>query len=97
MSWRPYDPKWLADLACQAPEDPWLREALLRCTLAEGPDEGLYIHFVDPSRPNEPGSDWQFRRNIILEHPVHGELVLDILEGDRVGGVEFLSRVLARL
>ena len=52
------------------------------------------LYFVDPRRPNQPGSDWQFEENIILEHPTEGDLVLDILKGHRVGGVEFLGRPL---
>ena len=52
------------------------------------------LHFVDPARPNEPGSDWQFGENLILEHPLEGDLVLDVLKGNRIGGVEFLSKVL---
>jgi hypothetical protein len=35
----------------------------------------------------------QFVTNLILEHPTEGELVLDILTEHRVGGVEFLPRI----
>ena len=28
-----------------------------------------------------------------LRHPTEGNLVLDVLEGNRVGGVEFLSKL----
>jgi hypothetical protein len=92
--WRPYDPSWLVELAeKQEPGQPWLSAALERCTRASGTD-GCYVHFVDASDANEPGADWQFRENIVLEHPVHGELVLDVLQDGRVGDFEFLDRVL---
>ncbi len=52
-----------------------------------------YIHFVDSTAPNKPGSQWQFERNILLYDKREGDLVLDILEGNRVGGVEFLKRL----
>jgi hypothetical protein len=46
-----------------------------------------YVHFVDPN------ADWQFVRNVILHCPTEGELVLDILTGNRVGGIEFVDRL----
>jgi hypothetical protein len=52
-----------------------------------------YIYFIDPTSPNEPGSGWQFQTNLMLEHPTEGDLVLDVLEGNRIGGVEFLARL----
>jgi len=36
---------------------------------------------------------WQIRENLLLESPAEGTLALDILRGDRVGGVEFLDRL----
>jgi hypothetical protein len=39
------------------------------------------------------GSQWQFDENIILEDLERGDLVLDILTGQRVGGVEFLAEL----
>ena len=93
--WRLYDPAWLQDLAReQLPEEKWLYESLARCTQASG--EIPYIHFVNPRRPNKPKSDWQFETNVHLEHPEYGELILDILKGNRVGGVEFLGVLLER-
>ena len=50
-----------------------------------------YIYFVDPSNANQPDSEWQFEENIVLDDPLHGERVLDILKGRRVGGVEILK------
>lgn len=93
LNWKRYDPTWLVDLAAKSrPELEWLPEALSRCTQA-AQESDAYIHFIDPLNANEPKSEWQFKENVILEHPEHGELVLDILSGNRIGGVEFLRRL----
>ena len=90
---RPYDPWWLVELAEeQLPEESWLSEALRKCTRASGSPP--YIHFVSACQPNKPNSEWQFDMNLSLEHPEYGELILDILKGHRVGGVEFLGLLL---
>lgn len=92
--WGPYDPTWLVELARQqAPEYGWLPSALSMCTRCRWRDPA-YLAFVDADRPNKAGSEWQFVENIVLEHPSEGDLVLDILTERRVGGVEFLARIL---
>ncbi len=94
--WEDYDPEWLVELAMASPEamadHPWLPSALRRCTCCLR-ESTAYIYFVEAVRPNEPGSHWQFDVCVVLEHPVEGELVLDLLKYERVGGVEFLSRL----
>jgi hypothetical protein len=92
--WTAYDPGWLVEAAWrQFPDEPWLADALSVCTTAQ--IESLaYIRFVSPRRPNRPGSAWQFERNIVLEKTTGGTVVLDVLHGGRIGGVEFLSRLL---
>ena len=87
--WQTYDPEWLVELARdQHPDKPWLLSALSTCT--RGCYESrAYIHFVNSSNPNEPGSPWQFSENILLKTN-KGEVVLDILENEKVGGAEFL-------
>ena len=52
-----------------------------------------YVQFVSGYRPNEPNSEWQFDENIELIHPTEGTIVLDILKGGRIGGIEFLKYV----
>jgi len=52
-----------------------------------------YIHFVSAERPNQPGSEWQFDENIVLEDETEGTIVLDILKGSRIGGIEFVSQI----
>lgn len=51
-----------------------------------------YIRFVSAERPNQPGSEWQFDENIVLEHETEGTIVLDILKDGRIGGIEFVSQ-----
>ena len=91
--WQPYDPTWLVELAkAQLPEEDWLPAALAACTRARQESEA-YIHFVNPADPNDAGSEWEVQMDFTLRHPTEGDLVLDILEGNRVGGVEFLSKL----
>lgn len=91
--WRTYDPAWLVDwLRASGAGEPWLADALARCTRAM--DGGrAYLHFVDPADAGHPGAAWRWERNLTLEHPTEGTLVVDVLAGDRVGGIEFLRRL----
>lgn len=91
--WKPYDPAWLVELAKeQLPEETWLPAALAACTTASQ-ESAAYIHFINPTNPDEPESEWQVQMNLELQHPTEGDLVLDILEGHRVAGVEFLAKL----
>jgi hypothetical protein len=91
--WKPYDPAWLVELAKeQLPEEDWLPAALAACTMAKQ-ESAAYIHFLKPADPDEPSSEWGVQRDLTLKHPTEGDLVLDILEGNRVGGVEFLAKL----
>lgn len=93
MDWKPYDPAWLvAWVRDHVPAEPWLPDALARCTRAA--DGGrAYLYFVDPAGANQPGAEWQLERSLTLYHPREGTLVLDVLAGSRVGGIEFLARL----
>ena len=91
--WKPYDPTWLVELAKeQLAEEAWLPAALAACTMARQ-ESAAYIHFVKPADSDEPSSEWEAQTDLVLKHPIEGELVLDILEGNRVGGVEFLAKL----
>ena len=91
---RQYDPSWLVNaVKALEGEYPWIVEAAQNCTSVVAESE-LYIHFIDPSNPNKPGSKWQFEQNIIIEESEKGELVLDILKGNIIGGVELLTNVM---
>ena len=86
MQWKSYDPAWLVDLAEQQhPDKPWLQGALKSCTKA-AKESRAYYFFI-------PADKWQWKTNLILEDKKMGTIVLDILEGERVGGVEFLRFV----
>ena len=92
-AWKPYDPTWLVELAReQLPDESWLPKALAACTTSSR-ESAAYIHFVNPADPNKPESEWQFQTNLILKHPTEGDLVLDVLKGNRIGGVEFLAKL----
>lgn len=89
LVWETYDPSWLVALArAQAPGEEWLAQSLRACTRAAKRNE-RYLYFVDPSNPNAPGAQWQFKETFILERP-EGEVAIDILKDGCVGGVEFL-------
>ena len=88
--WMDYDPSWLVELARQ--QEPRLVWALMKCTIAFV-ESKAYIHFVHPASPNQPGSEWQFDRNVSLHHPLDGHVVLDVLTDGRIGGLEFIDRL----
>ncbi len=91
--WKAYDPTWLVELAkAQLPEEEWLPGALAKCTRALQESAG-YIHFVDPRDPESLGSEWGEQEDLTLHHPTEGDLVLDVLDGNRIGGVEFLDKL----
>ncbi len=92
-SWEPYDPSWLVALArAQHPAEAWLPNALAACTRCQH-ESKAYVRFVNGRNPNEPGSDWQFLTNLTLESVEEGFIVLDILQDNRVGGVEFVDKI----
>lgn len=87
MHTEPFDPAPFVALArAQHPDRPWVAEALARCTAGRR-ESRAYVYFVEPDSP-----DWVFRENVVLESR-DGDVVVDILEGPRVGGVEYLRYV----
>jgi hypothetical protein len=90
MHGTPYDPTWLVDLArASRPGEPWLAEALARCTRVVE-ESRAYLRFAGP---DDDGPDARFEKNLVLHHAREGELVLDVLAGGRIGGIEFLKRL----
>ncbi|MDR4950780.1 hypothetical protein REB14_01125 [Chryseobacterium sp. ES2] len=72
-------------------------DSILKCNL-ESISSGkwqskAYYRFVDSTYANKPRSKWIFKENIILEHPTLGTIVLDILEKDQLGGIEFITLI----
>lgn len=91
MKWNQYNPEWLAKLAeKQLPEEKWLPGAIRKC-LKYSIESKAYYHFVSSNNANKPGAVWQFEKNIMLRDPKKGNIVLDILKGNIVGGIEFLN------
>jgi hypothetical protein len=70
-----------------------LTDVLAKTTQSSGANSA-YIKFVDTTNPNTPGSEWQFDSNIVLHHSIEGEVVIDLLKGQRVGGVELWEKLL---
>ena len=89
--WEIYNPQWLVDLAKdQIPNKPEIIEALSNCVKAKH-ESRAYIYFVNGENPNLPNSEWQFEENIILEDKKTGTIVLDVLKGNKIGGIELLK------
>jgi hypothetical protein len=76
----------------QAPEYPWLPEALEKCGIGDW-ESPAYVGYISRQNPNQPGSEWQFSTNVILKHENLGMVILDILTGNRLGGIEFVDRI----
>jgi hypothetical protein len=90
MKWQSYNPEWLVVLAEEQLSDfEWLPAAFACCTrcLVESK---AFIYFVSPENPNQPGAEWQFERNLQLNSPQHGQIIIDVLTNQRIGGIEFL-------
>ena len=93
MQWKPYDPTWLIALAkAQYPQEAWLHQAFAVCTRCLKRSKAYY-YFIPADKPNQPGSPWQISHNMRLEDPQEGTIIVDILVGNRVGGIEFLDRL----
>ena len=88
-----FHPRMLSDaVKMQAAEFEWLPAVLESC--GDGEWESMaYVGYVSRTRPNEQGSLWQFEANILIEHEIFGTVILDILKGYRLGGIEFLSQI----
>ena len=76
----------------QAPEMPWLPSALTSCGPGDW-ESPTYVGYVCRANPNQPGAEWQFLTNVVLSHKEFGMVVLDILKGNRLGGIELLERI----
>ena len=88
-----FEPSMLLEVVReQAPEFPWLPDALMKCGRGEW-ESRAYVAYVSRSNPNQSGSDWQFQTNVVLAHHTLGMVVLDILKGDRLGGIEFVDKI----
>ena len=88
-----FHPSMLVEVAeQQASAFPWLPNALLQCTGGNW-ESRAYVSYVSRSRPNQPDADWQFQTNVVLKHTELGTVVLDVLKGSRLGGIELVDRI----
>ena len=87
--WEKYDPSWLVELADEYKDEyPWLRGAFKECSFVRR--ESCYYHrFVDTSSKN-----WNFDMNVIMEDPAQGDIIVDVLKDQKIGGIEFSNRLL---
>ncbi len=95
IKWVDYDPSWLvsaAEAELTDDEDRPIIDALKKCTQAKI-ESDAYIYFVDARNANEEDSEWNFDRNVMLFNTEHGIIVIDILKGNKIGGIEFFDRV----
>lgn len=89
----PFDPLDLVKITRQQhPHKPEWAEAFARCT-RQWPESELYTHFMSWA---EQQRSWAFACGFVLEHVTHGTLIIDVLKDGRIGGVEYLTRVLNR-
>ncbi|OGV61816.1 MAG: hypothetical protein A2283_06285 [Lentisphaerae bacterium RIFOXYA12_FULL_48_11] len=90
-----YDPSALVEQAVkQYPNDPWLADALRKCTAVVERSE-YYIRFVDTSSvPELKHLAAPIKDSMFLEDTPEGEVVLDILHNGQVGGMELYEKLL---
>jgi len=74
------------------PEEIEIIENLKKCNEGYWKSKS-YIYFVSPKNANQPNAEWQFKTNIVLEHKTKGTIVLDILKGNKIGGIEFIKYI----
>lgn len=98
-----FDPSWMIDVIKQsAVGDSYLQkhpevikflvDNLPKCQvhnvrLNPDYDSNVNFYFVDPTNPNQPGSAWKFKDNVTI-YGSAADLIIDILDGDRLGSVE---------
>lgn len=86
-----FDPHTLAEtVRRQAPEFSWLPGALSNCGRGEW-ESRAYVRYVP--RRDAAGAPWPFQASLVLNHAELGTVVLDILAGERLGGIEFVDRL----
>lgn len=87
----PFDPSLFTRLARdQWQDEPALCAAWQECQM-EWPSSELYTYLLPPLERVHAG---RIVRSLFLEHPELGTLVVDVLDGDRLAGMEYLDRVM---
>ena len=75
-----------------APELTWLPEALRNCNNGNW-ESRAYVYYVSPADANKPGSAWQHETTVGFHQKGLGGVVIDILKGNRIGGIEFIDKI----
>lgn len=89
--WVKYNPGWLVTLLQeQLPDKIEIIDALQNCTRGVWQQKN-YIYFVSPKNADLPGSEWQFKENLIVEDETRGMVVIDLLKDGRIGGIHFVN------
>ncbi len=76
----------------QEPDRVDINDALANCKDGNW-ESRAYVFFVSPKNANQPGSDWQFKENIVLEHEKVRTIVIDYLKSGKIGGIEFVKYI----
>lgn len=73
-----------------AHEISWLPAALCNCGPGQW-ESRAYVRYISRVHANQPGSEWQYTGSVTLHHRDFGMVVIDLLEGKRIGGIEFVD------
>jgi len=93
LEWREFDSQRLVELAVeQYPEEGWLQESLALCSQVADDGTGTYFFFTPREAASDGNSEWEFQKNISLRDPEFGELILDVLQNNRIGGIDFIEK-----
>lgn len=76
----------------QEPNRQDLIQALQKCKGGYWSSNGYYS-FVDSKNANQTDADWQHDECIVLEQENKGDIVIDLLKGGRIGGIEFIDLI----
>ncbi|SHG37951.1 hypothetical protein [Massilia sp. CF038] len=88
-----FDPQMLMeDALAQAAEFSWLPTAINKWGAGVW-ESRAYLRYVSANNPNQPASRRQLKTSVTIHHRVLGMVVLDILQGDIIGGIEFVDRL----
>lgn len=69
----------------QYPDRMWIVESLKQSSIFKKESEAYYYCI--------PKDNWDFKHNIVLDDTVYGDVVLDIMKDNTIGGVELVSRI----
>jgi hypothetical protein len=96
MSQNKYQLIWMAEiielLSKQEPARTEVIKSLQKSFGGKWTSSG-YFRIVSAQNANNAGSEWQFLESIILKDESLGIIILDVLKGERVGGIEFFNLV----